>query len=378
MDSLRYHGQLNHTVTQEMFDGLLLWAVEHNASDIVLNPEDPVWVQIHGEWKIVNTLRITDAETAALVCDFTGQSQASSRVQTGQSLDFAYMIRTGRGISQRFRVNATKTSKGIYIVMRALPRILPRLEDLKLEENLQQAIYPHCGLVIASGSMGSGKSTLLAGILNTAARTLGRQILTLEEPIEFDLSSIPAEERTAPVGQSAIGLDIPTWGDGVRTMTRRKGEIVLVGESRDRETLSNMITAVEQGVTAYSTVHANDVPQTITRIVNAFDEAERPTIAAVLKANLRLIVHQRLIKRVDTEGRVPLREFLVFDEAIRQLLYQTPYHNLIPVVRELVEKHGQSLVFDAKNKFEQGMISQESYNAVKHEQEVKNLTGDDI
>lgn len=365
-----YSGRFSHAVTQEMFDSLLLWAVENQASDVVLNPEDPVWVQIHGKWQTANSLCLTSAETASLVCAFTGQSQASSRIQTGQSLDFAYMIRTGRGMSQRFRVNATKTSKGIYIVMRALPHSLPVLDDLDLEQGLKQAIYPNCGLVIASGVMGSGKSTLLAGILNTAARTMGRQILTMEEPIEFDLGTIPAEERTAPIGQSSIGIDIPTWGDGVRTMTRRKGEIVLVGEARDRETLSNMITAVEQGVTAYSTVHAQDVPQTITRIVNAFEESERPTISAVLKANLRLIVHQRLVQRVDSVGRIPLREFLVFDEGIRQLLYQTPYHKLIPIVRELVDTRGQSLAQDAKNKFDNGLISQECFDAVKHEQEV--------
>lgn len=366
----KYDGHFEHTVTQEMFDGLLLWAVENGASDVVLNPDDPVWTQIHGRWAQATTLRVTEAETSSLICLFTGQSQAAARVHTGNSLDFAYQIRISRNCAQRFRVNATKTSRGIYIVMRALPRNLPLIGELHLEPALEAAFYPDCGLVVASGVMGSGKSTLLAGVLHTAVLTKGRQILTLEEPIEFDFTSIPAENRTAPVGQSNIGMDIPTWNDGVRTMTRRKAEIVLVGEARDRETLANMITAVEQGVTAYSTVHAHDVPQTITRIINAFEEVERPSIAAVLKANLRLCVHQRLVRRADADGRIALREFLVFDEGIRRLLYTTTYGNLIPVVRDLVEKKGQTLVSDARRKYEKGIISEEIYESIKHEQEV--------
>lgn len=375
MNELVYEGPMLNPVTPEMLDGLLLWAAELGASDVILCPDDPFWVQLHGVWHKVTTLCLTAAETAALVCALAGQPQASSRIQTGQSIDFAYLIRIGRGQSQRFRVNATNTGKGIYIVMRSLPRALPLLEDLHLEPELVRAMYPPCGLVIASGVMGSGKSTLLAGVLHTAVREHGRQVLTLEEPIEFDLGAIPHQERSAPVGQSNVGIHVPAWSDGVRTLTRRKAEIVLVGEARDRETLSHMIAAVEQGVTAYSTVHAQDVPQTITRIVNAFDEEERPSIASVLKANLRLIIHQRLVARIDRPGRVALREYLIFDEGIRQLLYRTSYQQLIPVVRALVNERGQSLSADAGRKREQGVIARETYDAILHEQQSSQENG---
>ena len=104
--------------------------------------------------------------------------------------------------------------------------------------------------------MGSGKSTLLAAVLRDAIRTRGRQVLTLEEPIEFDFTSIPRDQMTAPVAQTGIGQHISSWQSGVRTMTRRKGEVVLVGEARDRETIESMLGTVETGVTAYCTVHA--------------------------------------------------------------------------------------------------------------------------
>ena len=375
-----YPGEMAHTVTQEMCDKLLLWAVnQHRVSDIVFSAEDPVWIQKDGVWSVCSGLTLTKSEVDDLVNGFSGTSHQSGNIQTGKSIDLAYSIRLNRGASQRFRVNVTNTNKGAYIVMRALPTVLPLLEDFGLEAGIVRNLYPSCGLIIVSGVMGSGKSTLLAGVIHTAILKLSRQVLTLEQPIEFDFSNIPYQHRSAPIAQSGIEQHVESWIAGVRTMTRRKGEIVMVGEARDRETLEAMISTVEQGVTAYSTVHAQDVPQTVTRIVNAFAEHERPSMASVLKANLRLLIHQRLVERInrtDAEiaggvpGRIALREFLPFTEAIRRRLYRVRYDELIPEIRQMVGREGQSLLQDAERKFWAKMISEETYEAVKHEQEV--------
>jgi Tfp pilus assembly pilus retraction ATPase PilT len=363
-----------------MCDALFVWAAQElRVSDFILCADDPIWLQIDGKWQTCTDISLTRSETANLVNRFAQQDQAAGKVQTGVSLDFAYSIKCGRGMFYRFRVNVTHSNKGHYIVMRALPTELPKLDGLGLENGIVENLYPSCGLVVVSGVMGSGKSTLLAGVLHTAILTKGRQILTLEEPIEFDFSTIPHSQRSAPITQSGIGVDVESWEAGVRTMTRRKGEIVMVGESRDRETLDAMLSTVEQGVTAYTTVHAQDVPQTITRIVNAFPEEERPTKASVLKANLRLIVHQRLVPRERTNeeiaggkvsGRIPLREFLPFDEAIRRRLYQVSYADLVPEIRNMVSLYGQSLLQDAERKFQQKLIGEDTYLSVRHEQEV--------
>lgn len=184
-------------------------------------------------------------------------------------------------------------------------------------------------------------------------------------------------ERVAPITQSAIHIDVEDWPAGVRTMTRRKGEIVMVGECRDEETLGAMLSTVEQGVTAYTTVHAQDVPQTITRMVNAFPEEKRASVASILKANLRLIIHQRLVPRLRTpeqvkagvSGRIALREFLPFTEDLRRALYKVPYEGLVPALRALVTEQGQSLLTDAAAKHKQGLVADETYEAVRHEQE---------
>jgi Tfp pilus assembly pilus retraction ATPase PilT len=369
-----------HSVNREMCDNLLLWAVgRHNVSDIVFSAEDPAWIQKDGVWHVCSDLPFTRAECDDFVNSFTGQAHQAGHVRAGNSIDFAYSIHVDRGLMQRFRVNVTNSNKGAYIVMRALPTKLPVLEDLGLEPGILANLYPPSGLVIVSGVMGSGKSTILAGVIHTAILHLGRQILTLEHPIEFDFSSIPYGKRSAPITQSGIGQHVESWAEGVRSMTRRKGEIVMVGEARDKETLEAMMSAVEQGVTAYSTVHAQDVPQTFTKIVNCFPEEERPAVASVLKANLRLLLHQRLVERINrtdeekrrgVPGRVALREFLVFDEPIRRRLYQVSYAELIPFLREMVGRRGQSLLQDAEKKFRRGQISDETFEAVRHEQEV--------
>ncbi|MBO4368498.1 MAG: Flp pilus assembly complex ATPase component TadA, partial [Desulfovibrio sp.] len=268
-----YPGPLRHIVTLPMIDRFLLWAVDMGASDIVFLADDPPWVQVDGIWHAVSSsFTVSQGETQLLTNLFSGQDHKAGNVQRGMSADFAYSLRIPdqRGQKQRFRVNVTASHSGHYIVMRVLPRKLPELGDLDLPHDLLPNLYPSNGIVIISGVMGSGKSTFLAALLHSAIRTkssggleIGRQILTLEQPIEFDFAALPYGIRSAPIAQSEVERHVQSWADGVRSMTRRKGEIVMVGEARDRETLRSMLQIVEQGVTCYATIHAQDVPQTV-------------------------------------------------------------------------------------------------------------------
>ena len=300
LDTLRFPETLIHEIGQDQLERLLLWCVDMRASDMVFCPGDPVWLQRDGVWFPVTDSPLTDAETQIIVNTTSGQSNRAGLVKTGHSIDYACTVRIPgqRVLRQRFRVNATSSNKGLYVVMRALPGTIPRLSDMEgLTDTQKRALFPEAGLVVVSGVMGSGKSTLLAAILHEASLTSGRQILTLEDPIEFDFSGLPQDARKAPITQSAVHIDVEDWASGVRTLTRRKGEIVMVGECRDRETIRALLTTVEQGVAAYTTVHAQDVPQTITRMVNAFPEDERAGVASVLCANVRVLIHQRLVPR---------------------------------------------------------------------------------
>ena len=371
--SLRFPETLVHEIGQEQLERLLLWCVEMRASDIVFCPGDPVWLQRDGMWFPVTDTPLNDAEIQAIVNTTSGQSNRAGLVKTGHSIDYAATVRIPgqRVLRQRFRVNATSSNKGLYVVMRVLPGSIPRLDDMEgLTSAQKKALFPEAGLVVVSGVMGSGKSTLLAAILHEASLKSGRQILTLEDPIEFDFSQLPIEERAAPITQSAVHIDVEDWASGVRTLTRRKGEIVMVGECRDRETIRALLTTVEQGVAAYTTVHAQDVPQTITRMVNAFPEDKRAGVASVLCANVRVLIHQRLVPRAPkamapgVPGRVALREILVLDRELGKGLCTLPLQDLLPTLNRMVREHGQSMEEDAAAKLHEGLIGRETFAMV--------------
>ena len=365
----------------DQLDRLLLWCTAKRASDVVFCPGDPCWMQVDGVWHPCTEAALTAGDTQRVVNATSGQSNSASRVLTGKPMDYAFSLRMpGRARSQRLRLrlNATNTAKGIYVVARILPTDIPTLADMDLDGDLARHLFPASGLVAVSGVMGSGKSTLLAAVMHQALTGgLGRQVLTLEDPVEFDFAQLGHTLRQAPVAQSALGVDVEDWPSGVRSMTRRKGEIVMLGECRDEETVSAMLSVVEQGVTAYTTVHARDVPQTVTRLVNAVREERRSSTACVLASSLRLLVHQRLVPclrtpeeaRAGKPRRLALREHLALDESARRLLYRTPPGDMVPVLRRLVAAQGRSLAQDALEKLRQGRIDEATYEEVLAEQE---------
>lgn len=223
--------------------------------------------------------------------------------------------------------------------------------------------------MLVTGVMGSGKSTLLAAILREIIETGGRHVATYESPIEFDYDSIAS--RGGPVSQSSIPEHLGDFLTATRNSTRTAPDVVLIGESRDRETLRGMIESAEVGVAAYSTVHSRSVPETISRVLHVFPREEQPQIAATLISSLRLIVSQRLIPHPSGEGRTALREYLPFTADIRETLLETPPERLIPVTEELLEAHGQKLQIPAKAAFEEGKISRERYLGIEAERKRK-------
>lgn len=150
---------LRHELSRSQMDRILLWCVEKRASDIVFCPGDPVWMEQDGVWRRVTDAGLTPSETERIVNETTMQASRAGYVRSGRSTDYAYQTRVpeSRGVWQRFRVNATSTSKGIYIVMRALPRAIPTLGGMEgISDSLRRALYPASGLVCVSGVMGSG------------------------------------------------------------------------------------------------------------------------------------------------------------------------------------------------------------------------------
>lgn len=354
---------------------LLLWGTRMGMSDLCLRSGLPAWMRINGVWLCVTQHGITGDELFSALERLTKNNSVSAHLKSSQSdYDFAHQIEENRGIYRRYRGNATPVadgySTGVKIVFRAIPGMPPALSDLRVENEIVENSMPVNGLVLVTGVMGSGKSTLLAAILRDIIEKGGRHVSSYEAPIEFDFDAIP--NPGGPVSQSAIPEHLKTFLTATRNSTRTAPDVVLIGESRDPDTLRGMIESAEIGVAAYSTVHTRSVPETISRIINVFGIEERSQVTATLISCLRLIVSQRLLPLIDGSGRTALREYLVFTPEIREQLLDIPPDKLIQKTEELLAAHGQKIQDAALSAFQSQKISKEHYLAIlaerKHEE----------
>ncbi len=351
-------------------DRLLLWSVEHEASDVCLQPNQPVWMRRHGEWIPVTTREVTSEEIFEMVDQISGTASSSARLKGAGDLDFAYEISTGRFTSERFRVNATACrdgwSTGAEMTLRSIPSLPPRLEDLGVEEEIAENAFPDRGLVLVTGTIGSGKSTLLASMLRRIRETQPRKIITFEHPVEFDLMSVPNPK--GPLVQTGIPEHLSGFGLSPRNAMRRATDVILVGESRDRETLWGMLEAAETGTAVYSTVHTQSVADTPTRIINVFSADMQQQVAGALISSLRLVVQQRL-ERSPQGGRVPVKEYLVFDREVREQLMHVGLREMTTAVAGLVESRGRPILQDALEKYDRGLLYKETVKKIEKETE---------
>lgn len=351
-------------------DEFLVWASGAGASDIYFTAGEPVSVKIHGDLHRVTRRVLSDTETADILDTVTGSASASSETTAGHPTDFSYEVRVDRATRLRYRGNALGvrygTGSAVAIVLRTIPSAPPRISELGLEPEWVEAAMPKNGIVLFTGVMGQGKSTTLAAILRERIETRPETIQTLEAPIEFDFNAV--KDKRAMVSQAQVPDQVASFSEGVRAITRRASDVLLVGESRDRDTLDRMIMGAEVGVALYSTVHTRSVAATPSRILGEFPPGEQPKIAAALVNSLRVIVQQRLLHRVGG-GRVAVREWLVFDAEHRSHLRKVATHDLEAEISRLVREDGRPLAESARLALEQNLISREDAQALIDEGE---------
>ncbi len=352
----------------------LLWATEIKASDVELKPASPAWIRIHGKWQTVAKRNLSSDEIFTLMDKITRDDSCAAKVKSGHPQDFSYEITVDRFTKQGFRGNASACkdggSIGGVLTLRIIASIPPAVEDLQVDPALVKAAIPENGLVLVTGVMGSGKSTLIAAVLRHVIETQTRSVSTYEDPIEFDLTSIP--DPMGPVTQAEIPVHLRKFADSGRNAARRATDIILYGEARDLATMEGMLESAELGVAAYSTVHTRSVPETPSRIINKFPNEVQNQIATTLTSSLRLIVQQRLIPRVDG-GRIAIIEWLEFDPDMRITLNNTPIANLIPTLDEMLHAKGHPLLADAEKKFNDGLIHEAEFLKIQKEKKTANV-----
>lgn len=349
--------------TEADVDPFLLWCVKKGSSDVTIQSDRPVYNELDGTL-YPGTYRALDAADMQVFLHKIYGAEAQARLASGTDLDLSYEIRPDRYTRIRFRVNITPClSRGrdaAQITMRVLPSVPPTMSDLNVEQEVIDNWAPRQGMVVITGPTGSGKTTLLAaGCRMLLERPYGcGKMLTYEAPIEYVYDAIKSPRSL--VSQTEIPRHLPDFARGVRNALRRKPMIILVGEARDRETISSAIEAAQTGHTVYTTTHTIGVAATVQRMISTFGHEERAERAYALMETLRLICTQALVPRIGG-GRVGVREWMRFPDDMREKLLDMDFREWAPTIQRSIPNYGRTMSASARIAFEKGQIDRRSY-----------------
>jgi twitching motility protein PilT len=284
---------------------LAMLKVSGKVSDLIMSPGSHPVVELSGKLvpvKISGMAPLTPEDTRRISYELiAGNKQAIDALQNLGSCDISYRL-PGHC---RFRVNIFQQRGSHAIVMRVIPQAIPSLTELNLPPQLAEIADVRNGIVLVTGPTGSGKSSTLAAVLDRINETHAYHILTIEDPIEF-----MHRHKKSIVHQRELHSDTPSFALALRAALRQAPKVILVGEMRDKETIEIALEAAETGHLVLSTLHTIDASKTVERIIGVFPQAEQLTIRNRLAKSFRFIVSQRLIPRMDGNGRVAIVEIL--------------------------------------------------------------------
>ncbi|HOO50619.1 MAG TPA: ATPase, T2SS/T4P/T4SS family [Alphaproteobacteria bacterium] len=352
-----------HRFTEDHVDPFLLYCVKKGASDISIQTDRPVYTEVHGVLYPSTYRPLDAADMNSFLVKIYGPD-ATARLASGKDLDVSYEIRPDRYSRSRFRVNITailaRGRDAAQITLRVMPAEPPRMSDLNVEQQIIDNWAPRQGMVVITGPTGSGKTTLLAaGNRMLMERTHGcGKMLTYESPIEFTYDTI--HSLRSLVSQTEIPRHLPDFAAGVRNALRRKPQIILVGEARDRETISAAIEAAQTGHAVYTTTHTTGVASTVRRMISAFEKEERNERAFALMETLRMIVTQALVPKVNG-GRMGVREWMIFPDEVREKLLDMEPDQWSVEIQRMIPFYGQTMGKSATIVFEKGLIEKRFY-----------------
>jgi twitching motility protein PilT len=291
-------------------EDLLRLVIEEDASDLHLSVGVPPTFRLRGVLTPLNTAPLGTADMETLARGLATPEQME-KVNADGSVDFGFSFRD----QNRFRVSVYRERGNLAAAVRLLPRKLMSLDAIGVPNSVRDMLDLPRGLVLVTGPTGSGKTTSLASMLTLINETSPRHIITIEDPIEYYL-----DHKRGIVNQREVGVDVPTFAEGLRRALRQDPDVILVGEMRDLETIETAITAAETGHLVFSTLHTTGAARTIDRIVDAFDAQRQQQIRVQLSMNLKAVVSQILLTRKDGSGRVAAFEVMINTPSVGALL----------------------------------------------------------
>ncbi len=345
-------------------DDLLRYAVSVGASDLHLTAAMPGTIRLHGALRGIEGCPPLDNETIRdMVFGILPGSQRE-RFEDEHELDTSHTI-PGVG---RFRVNVALQRGTITAALRPIPHEMPVFSSLGLPDCIRAFTELRRGLVLVTGPTGSGKSTTLASLIDIINRTKPLHIVTVEDPIEF-----LHDHKRSIITQREIGEDTDSFAEALRRVLRQDPDVILVGELRDLETISMALTAAETGHLVFGTLHTQDAPQTIDRIIDVFPTQQQEQIRVMLASTLEGVVTQQLVPTADGAGRAPCAEVLVCTSAVRNLIRQAKTHQIYSLMQVGASFGMQTMDQGLAALVKSGIISESiAYDRSSNEEDLRN------
>ena len=296
---------------------LLKSVVAYKASDLHLVSQSEPQIRKDGRLVALNLPVLTGDDIIEMAYTLLTEKQKKVFEEKNE-IDFAIMMPT----VGRFRCNYYKTMGDIACAFRIIPTEIPSLDDLNAKKIFKELVKREKGLILVTGPTGSGKSTTLAAMLNEVNLTEKKHIITVEDPVEF-----VHKNKKSLFSQRNVGTDTEGFATALKYALRQDPDVILIGEMRDKETISAALTAAETGHLVFGTLHTNSAPQTINRIIDVFTGDEQPQVRAQLSTSLVAVISQALLPRIGG-GRIAVQEVLVTNPAVANLIREDKVHQM--------------------------------------------------
>ncbi|MCB4365211.1 PilT/PilU family type 4a pilus ATPase [Hydrogenophaga taeniospiralis] len=325
---------------------ILRLMAEKKASDVYLSAHAPAMIKINGQTIPVNSQVMPPDAPSNLLAEIVPATRIEELHETGE-LNMAVPL---EGVGN-FRVSAFRQRGNYAVVIRFIPGDVPSLDSLNVAPILSELIMEKRGLVLMVGATGAGKSTTLAAMIDHRNDRSTGHILTIEDPIEYVYRN-----RKSVINQREIGTDTASLQIGLKNALRQAPDVILIGEIRDRETMSAAIAYAQSGHLCLATLHANNSYQALNRILSFYPVEVRPTMLGDLSSALRAIVSQRLL-RTHTGGRVPAMEVMLNTALIADLIQKADFSGVREAMEKSLAEGSQSFEQDLSRLIVDGLVS---------------------
>ena len=333
--------------------------IKRGASDLHITVGVPPVLRVNGVLMRMDQPRLTSNDTREMVYSILTARQRET-LETNLEFDLSYSVPG----SARFRVNAYFQRNSVGAAFRIIPYRIKTIEELQLPMILKEFARLPRGFILVTGPTGQGKSTTLAATIDLINSSREEHIITIEDPIEF-----LHLHKKCIVNQREVGSDTHSFANALKYALRQDPDVLLVGEMRDLETISTALTAAETGHLVFATLHTQDAPQSIDRIIDVFPTYQQQQVRLQLASTVQAIVTQQLVPTKDGRARVPAVEVMIATSAIRNMIRDGRVHQIYSAMQSGGQLRMQTMDASLAALYRAGQITYETGLARSHNKE---------